>query len=381
MSVIQNDDFIVGGGASTPADVIITAGGAVLAPGADQLTYVAGDAGTLRQATFAGGSLALQGSDAVLAYNRSFGVESGAFSLTGGLLEGQAFERTLQVDSGGFTLFGNPQDLELSRAIAPISGQLALTGSPAEIKSQKRIDLSPSSYTLTGSDIQLRKNNKITPQSGTFALLGNELGFIADKSIRPLSGVFALSGQQINFNRVAELGGEPGSFLFTGRSADFAQQQRFIEMNDGLYSLSGGALLFFITKQAIFGNYRPSSRRFLPGSHSFSSSQTINGREVRRLWCNKESNASLELDYPNIGEPIALEMLNLYNKSYGNYASVALPSSVFAGAGSPIEQYMNLSETKMRWYFAEPPKIRGVKPGICSVTLRFEGKVSTERTL
>jgi hypothetical protein len=382
VTVIQNNDFIAGGGASTPADVIITAGGATLAPGADQLTYVAGGAAaSFGQVSLESGVVAFQGSDAVLAYNRLFSIEDGAFSLSGSSLTGQTFERTLQVDSGGFALDGVPQAQRLSRAVGADAGQIAFSGFPVDLRSQKLVDLSQASYTFLGNDVQLRKSSKASPQGGTFLLSGKELGFISDKSIRPVSGVFSLSGQPLESNRIAELGGESGTYLLTGSNADFAQQQRFVELDRGVFNLSGGTLLFFITKQVVFGRYRPSSRRFLPGSHSFSSSRTINGREVRRLWCNRESNASLELEYLNIGEPVALEMLNLYNKNYGNYASIALPSSIFSGADASIEQYMNLSGTGMRWYFAEPPKIRGVKPGICSISLRFEGKISTERAL
>jgi hypothetical protein len=383
VTTIQNNDLIVGGGASTSADVVIVAGGATLAPGAEDLTIVGGEAGPgLIQITLDAGSFALNGSSAALVLNRLISPVAGLLQLAGEALEVLRFDRTLSAERATLAgLSGAPLRFRLSRGLRPQVGQYSLSGSNASLISQKNLVLEGGLFELIGQDIELSKSSRITLESESFILVGEDLGFLVDASIRLDSGSFSLSGEPLQTNRVVGLTATPGIYTLSGSDVEFAQQERIARLASGLISLTGSTLLFSLTRQAVLGRRRPTSRRFTPGGYSFSAAQTVNGREVRRLWGNMPNDASLELEYENISESIAVEMLNLYDKSYGDYSSVALPAEVLAGADGVLQQEMTLTGVGLKWYFAEPPRIVSVFPGICSMSLRFKGKSSEERAV
>ena len=398
MTAIQDGDFVVAGGAASSASTVIVAGGAVPAAGAEDLTIQAGsaDADGFRSGQYQltgyelggvlqgvqqleTGSLVIAGSAVDAAVSRLLQAAGGELGHSGYDWQGIRFARTLDAETRVLVLDGYGLTTKLNLALGADTGNVALTGFSITAIGQRFALLDEGLIGLAGYEIETRRNPQITPTSGGFTLAGYELSTLSDTSISVDSGQTQTTGYPVDLQRVTGIALDTAVTTLTGYPIELNQQKLFIETNSGFIAFSGGVLNFTLTRAEVFGANRPTSRRFRPGGFFFSRSETFSGSESRRIWSTTAQNAVLDLEYNNIFESTALEMLQLYEKCYGGYASVALPSEVLSGAEESIKDQVRLSGTKMRWYFAEPPRIRAVFPGVCDVSVRFTGKVSYER--
>lgn len=399
MTAIQDGDFLIAGGAASSADTFITPGGAELEPGAENLTITGGggDNATLLPGQFAltgyaiegvplpvqtldAGSFAVGGEPVDLTANRLLQADAGAAELAGEAALFVQFAKTLGGETRVLVFDGFDLQGKVGRALSADAGSATLTGSEVTLASQKRFAFLSGSAVLTGEDVTLRKDNKIVPISGSFAFTGNDLDFAADKSLKPLTGTFSLTGFAADFSRgISGFTLDTGAYALTGYDVGAELQKRDIALEPGEFTFTGRVLNFSLSLNTVFGSYRPTSRRFRPGSHFYSVAQTISGRETRRIWGTTSNDASLELEYENILESVALDILRLYETAYGGYASFVLPNDTFAGASEQLRGEYRLSGTAMKWYFAEPPRVRSVRPGVCTLSLKFSGKNSYQR--
>jgi hypothetical protein len=376
---IFNADIIYAGDASSEADLVIVAGGAELLPGANDIVIIGGRAGEAITAFPEAGIFELAGSSLNFVYDRIFEIEASSFVFNGSELTGAFFERSLLAETRVFELQGFDIKTRFAGALLANSGLIGFTGTALIPAAQRIASLDTNSCEFEGYELSIVAQFKTIFGSGVFQLQGAQLSLAADKSIRPTAGSLGISGTPLLFDRAIQITASSGQFLFIGYSSNFLQQKREVSLQTAVSLLTGSAAFFSITKEQIFGNRRPTARRFQPGSHSFSSTRTISGNEVKRLWGNTINDARLELEYENISEGAAYEIIELYEKCYGDYASVFLPSQVWAGAESSLSDYLSLSGNPLKWYFAEPPKIRSVRPGICNLSVKFDGKNSFQR--
>lgn len=398
MTAIQNGDLIVAGGAGSQATTFIVSGGAVPATGAEDFTIQGGSsddatflygqfqltgheltASVLPVQALESGEFTLAGESVDLTASRFIEPQEGLFELTGSEFIGARFDRTLDAETRVLVFDGFGIQNKLSLALGADAGSLALTGNPLAAVGQRFIVCLPGSSALTGNELETRRNPQITLTAGSFLLTGQELLTPSDKSLKPVAGQFQLSGNVVGLGRLAGVALDTFAFVSTGHDVELNPQNRFTEPTTGFFALTGGVLNFSISRQEVFGVQRPASRRFKPGSHYLTRTETFSGSECLRIWGTTSQDATLEVDYSNIFESTALQILQLYEKVYGGYASVALPADMLAGAGETLKGEIRLSGTKMRWYFAEPPRITAVFPGVCNVSVKFVGKNSVQR--
>ena len=399
MTAIQDGDFLIAGGAASSADTFISSGGATLEPGAENLTITGGsadDAGLLPGEfeltgyaleavplpvqTLEAGEFLLTGEPVEALGSFLLEAETASAALTGEEIQFVKYTRTLDCETRVLFFEGYGLESKIVRAASATSGSYTLTGYDATIATQRSYALFTGAYAFTGRDVELRKDNKIVPVSGSFTLSGSDLAFLADTSLRPVSGSYSLTGFAADFSRgVSGFTLDAGSFEWTGYDINANLQKRDIALEAGTLAFTGGVLNFSLSLGTVFGSYRPTTRRFNPGSHFYSVAQTISGTETRRIWGNKSNDASLELEYENILESVALDILRMYEAAYGSYASFVLPNDTFAGASEQLRDKYRLSGTSMKWYFAEPPRVRSVRPGVCTLSLKFNGKTSYQR--
>lgn len=129
----------------------------------------------------------------------------------------------------------------------------------------------------------------------------------------------------------------------------------------------------------VAGGYSPSTapttRSFQPPSYRVEKTTAMNGRVVRQIMCSKPSDALLTLEYVNVSDTYAEEVLTAYDQSYGTRFGFALSPEVLRGAGTDLLNYINLNGSNLKWYYASAPSVESVIKGICNLSVQLRGKL------
>lgn len=118
----------------------------------------------------------------------------------------------------------------------------------------------------------------------------------------------------------------------------------------------------------------PATRTFQPPSYRIEKTIAMNGRAVRQCLCSRPSEALLTLEYVNLHEDIAEEVLVAYDQSYGTRYGFKLPPEIFSGADSSLVNYMSLINSHLKWFYASKPTIQSVSTGICNLNVQLKAK-------
>lgn len=129
----------------------------------------------------------------------------------------------------------------------------------------------------------------------------------------------------------------------------------------------------------LVGGYPPSTppttRSFQPPSYRVEKTTAMNGRTVRQIMCSKPSEALLTLEYINVSDTLAEEVLIAYDQSYGTRYGFRLPPEVLTGAGSELLGYINMTGTTLRWFYAAAPSVESVVKGICNLSVQLRARL------
>jgi len=131
---------------------------------------------------------------------------------------------------------------------------------------------------------------------------------------------------------------------------------------------------------AVFPSLTPTSRSFEPGVYPQRSFRTLSGAVVRRTFGSSPFGARLEMEFANISNVNAFEILSHYrtqtsqnkrfkidtNKAANPLAGINNADLVFIASGN--------ADT-LRWEYAEAPKVRSVFPGRSTVTVSLTGEI------
>lgn len=122
----------------------------------------------------------------------------------------------------------------------------------------------------------------------------------------------------------------------------------------------------------------PSTRSFQPPSYHVVKTATYSGRTVRQIFCSRPSDGTLNLEYVNISNIIAEEVLAAYDRSYGTRYGFRLPPEIFQGAETVLVGYMDLSNSNLKWFYAAKPTVQAVSTGVCNLSVQL--KARTQRS-
>lgn len=124
-----------------------------------------------------------------------------------------------------------------------------------------------------------------------------------------------------------------------------------------------------------FPAIEPSSRRFKTAEFATTSQTSQSGVTTRRLWADRPSNATLDLQFKNISDTNTSAILSAYNAAKGPVDELSLPVVLFNGADSTLKTYLNTTATgaDLIWSFAEdsPPVVESVAPNRSTVTVKL----------
>jgi hypothetical protein len=116
-----------------------------------------------------------------------------------------------------------------------------------------------------------------------------------------------------------------------------------------------------------FPSLRPTAREFNPGDFPIKRYNAQSGAEIRILYGNRRTNATLSLSYDNITDASAELFLSDYASQLGTFRTFFLPSQVrdgWRGSFSAID-----APPTALWRYDSAPVVQAVRPGRSSVTV------------
>ena len=126
---------------------------------------------------------------------------------------------------------------------------------------------------------------------------------------------------------------------------------------------------------AVFPSIRPTSRTYSAGQFPLKTYRSLSGATVKRVFGNKAYGHSIELQFTNIIDAVAKQIIDHYYGQNGSVDRFTLPSEVFAGMDETFGDELRTPDS-ITWEYAEPPAIEAVFNGISSVTVRLIGELS-----
>lgn len=120
----------------------------------------------------------------------------------------------------------------------------------------------------------------------------------------------------------------------------------------------------------------PTSRAFSPPTFTINKTSAMAGRIVRRLMCSQPAYATLNLEYENISDSEAQMVIDAYEQSYGTRYGFALPTPILSGSGEDLLGYLELSNSPLKWYYDDKPKLQSVCFGISSLSVSLKARVT-----
>lgn len=121
----------------------------------------------------------------------------------------------------------------------------------------------------------------------------------------------------------------------------------------------------------------PTTRSFQPPSYKIEKTMAFNGRAVRQVMCSKPSEALLNLEYINISDAAAAAVLLAYEESYGSMLTFHLPPEVYTGAGAELLNYIRLTNSSLKWHYADKPSVEAVTKGVCNLNVQLRARIET----
>lgn len=115
----------------------------------------------------------------------------------------------------------------------------------------------------------------------------------------------------------------------------------------------------------------PSSRDFDPGDEYIATQQWRSGGSTRRHYGEEIEGASLSLGFQNIDDAIAGQFASEH-EALGTFLPVTLPPDFVAGMAQGLQDAIAALGP---WFFADPPQIRSVRPGVSTVQVVFTADV------
>lgn len=118
----------------------------------------------------------------------------------------------------------------------------------------------------------------------------------------------------------------------------------------------------------------PTTRTFVPNAYSVVKTDTMSGRVVRRLMASQPVGASLTLEYQDVVDSEAEQVLAAYAKSYGSLHGFQLPSLITEGGSPELSNYIRLFNSRLKWFFDGPPTVQSVSKGLINIQIQLKAR-------
>lgn len=126
-----------------------------------------------------------------------------------------------------------------------------------------------------------------------------------------------------------------------------------------------------------FPNYAPTSRNFEPGVYPQRTYRTLAGVAVKRSFGNRPYGAKFEMEFANISDTIADEIISHYRTTTSAMTRFALSANNTAGMSASLVPDANGTADGLQWEYSAPPQIQSVRSGINTVRVTLIGEIPT----
>ena len=118
-----------------------------------------------------------------------------------------------------------------------------------------------------------------------------------------------------------------------------------------------------------FPNIRPTARSYKPGKYPQTFFQSINGATSVVQFGAQEFNAELTLQFSNIEDSDASQIIGTYETVNSRWDYVQFVSGALDCTGTFMK--IRMREGTLKWRFAEPPQVTYKFRNICDVSCSF----------
>jgi hypothetical protein len=118
-----------------------------------------------------------------------------------------------------------------------------------------------------------------------------------------------------------------------------------------------------------FPNIKPTARSYKPGKYPQTFFQSINGATSVVQFGAQEFNAELTLQFSNINDSDASQIIGTYETVNSRWDYVQFVSGALDCTGSSMK--IRMREGTLKWRFAEPPQVTYKFRNICDVSCSF----------
>jgi hypothetical protein len=120
-----------------------------------------------------------------------------------------------------------------------------------------------------------------------------------------------------------------------------------------------------------FPAIKPTGRRVVQGQYAVKRFVSIAGTGTTRAYGSQPFNATIDLEFGNIADAIALQIVNAYEAANGSKNQLTLPDELWDGMDTFLRSKLQRDYV---WRFAEQPQLTSVRPGLSSMTVKLEGQ-------
>ena len=125
-----------------------------------------------------------------------------------------------------------------------------------------------------------------------------------------------------------------------------------------------------------FPKIKPSRRSFSMGDYPNKTYTSLSGVVFRRAFGNVQTGYSLDLEFKNINDSTAENIVTHYGNADGTFSSFTLPNEVFAGMSTGLRDEIK-APSSVKWRYAAPPEVSSVYVGISTVVVKLSGELET----
>jgi len=113
----------------------------------------------------------------------------------------------------------------------------------------------------------------------------------------------------------------------------------------------------------------PSARPYSMGQWPQKRMKMRNGRTLRWGLSSKPSGDRMELTWENITYAQAEQLCEVWDRSYGMYGQLTLPTAILAGTSGALNTFLATPYPGATWHFVGNPQVEAVKAGRCTVRM------------
>ena len=117
----------------------------------------------------------------------------------------------------------------------------------------------------------------------------------------------------------------------------------------------------------------PTGRSYRPGKQPTTTFEAQNGATTVISYGQQFVNAELTLNFANINDESATDLLNHYASVVDDDYVTFSNSNGWQGIGIDLQRVMQNGQGVLRWRYKEPPQVQSVYPGISTVQMQFIG--------